>query len=293
MDLANERVLHKRFGEGRIVRHDDSYVEIGFPLGNKRFVFPDAFGTYVKLVNQKAARWARQMIQQRKKEREAIELERNKRQARAAKKRERLLAEGGLFRSSPSRRSSKVHPQSQSVFWCTEEELGNVFMQWDIFAGAIKSGRKKGLPRRLARINKNTACLLTVRSSHTKEQNRRIVGAFLVNGTFKNKPGGDGIIPAHPEFRTRLSEQESERMLFWNYYINKRYPKKMTWNSGRHRYFDNIWMAQILRDIISLKEDPQEHDLARRFFQHFCQINVINIERLSQPSGVLVGMENL
>ncbi|HKM40031.1 MAG TPA: malate synthase, partial [bacterium] len=86
---------------------------------------------------------------------------------------------------------------------------------------------------------------------------------------------------------------ESERMLFWNYYINKRYPKKMTWNSGRHRYFDNIWMAQILRDIISLKEDPQEHDLARRFFQHFCQINVINIERLSQPSGVLVGMENL
>ena len=37
----------------------------------------------------------------------------------------------------------------------------------------------------------------------------------------------------------------------------------------KYRYFENLWMAQILLDIISLKSDPKELELAQQFFKHF------------------------
>lgn len=39
----------------------------------------------------------------------------------------------------------------------------------------------------------------------------------------------------------------------------------MTWNTGKHRYFDNLRMAQILIDIVELKSDPKERELAQQF----------------------------
>jgi hypothetical protein len=46
-------------------------------------------------------------------------------------------------------------------------------------------------------------------------------------------------------------------------------------------------MAQILRDIAAIKEDPVEKDLARNFFEHFCRVNHIDIEELPEPGGAL------
>jgi len=288
MDLVNKQVMHKSFGKGRVVKYNDSYVVISFPLGNKKFVFPDAFGTYVTLVDQRAANFARKMIQKRKKERKEEELKPKKLKAFQDEKRKRLLERERLVKKRKTRKSRKIHPRSQSVFWCKAEEQNSVFTRWNIFTGVIKSGKNKGQPRRLARMNSNSACLLTARDSDMLEKDRCIIGAFMVNEAFSAKLCKDGYIPAHPEYRLRLSKQESEKMLFWNYYVNKRYPHKMTWNSGRHRYFDNIWMAQILHDIISLKKDPQERELVQRFFEYFCQMNRINKRELPKPNGALV-----
>ncbi|MDD4583508.1 MAG: hypothetical protein PHR60_04900, partial [Eubacteriales bacterium] len=66
------------------------------------------------------------------------------------------------------------------------------------------------------------------------------------------------------------------------------YPQNMTWNTGRYRYFDNVWMAQILRGIVSLKKKPHEQELAQRFFEHFCQMNQISEEELPKPNGALM-----
>ena len=115
----------------------------------------------------------------------------------------------------------------------------------------IKSGERKGQPRRLARINQNSACLLTARDPDMVEKDRYILGVFMVDAIFDNKSCANGYIPAHPKYRVRLSKQEAQNMLCWNYYVNERYPHRITWNTGRHRYFNNIWMAQILLDIIS------------------------------------------
>lgn len=281
MNLVNKQVTHKIFGKGTITRHDKSYVEIVFPSepseGNVLFVFPDAFGPYLTLVDQKTAVLVEKKNQKRKRERDKkLKLKKQQyhleREARANK-----------------RKTRKIHPSSQSVFWCQPEELDNIFTEWNIFTGKIKSGQNKGQPRRLARVNQNSACLLTVREPDMPEKDRRILGAFMVDEIFSAKMCVDGYIPAHSKYRLRLSEQESEKMLFWNYYVNKRYPHKMTWNTGRHRYFDNEWMANILRDIVSLKKEPQEKKCAQSFFEYFCQMNGIDKEALPKPEGSLSG----
>ena len=109
----------------------------------------------------------------------------------------------------------------------------------------------------------------------------------MVEENFIGKLSEDGYIPAHSKYRIQLTEQEAEQMLFWNYYVNEKFTHKMTWNTGKHRYFDNVWMAQILRDIVSLKTDPQEKELAKQFFTHFCKMNEITAQELPQPNGAL------
>lgn len=54
-------------------------------------------------------------------------------------------------------RNRKVHPEQQAVFWCDAHEEDRIFTEWRVFIGKIKSGQKKGEPRRLARINQNSA----------------------------------------------------------------------------------------------------------------------------------------
>ena len=109
----------------------------------------------------------------------------------------------------------------------------------------------------------------------------------MVSSGFRNRGQNDESIPAHLEYRIRLSALESEKMLFWNYYVNEQHPDKIVWNSGRHRYFDNVWMAQILRDIVSLRKDPVQRDLAQRFLEYFCQANQLDANTLPQPDGAL------
>ena len=285
MDLVNKQVIHKVFGKGSVVKYNDSYIKINFSSGNKKFVFPNAFGTYLTLIDQNAANFVDKMVQKRKRECKEEELKLKKLEALQNEKRQRLLERERLVKK---RKTHKINPCSQSVFWCKAQEQDDVFTSWNISTGVIKSGPKKGQPKQLARINQNSACLLTARESDVPEKDRRILGVFMVNETFSGKLCVDGYIPAHLEYRLRLSEQESEKMFFWNYYVNKRYPHKMTWNTGRHCYFDNICMAQILRDIISYKKKPQERECAQRFFEYFCQMNQIKKEELPTPNGALM-----
>lgn len=51
MNLLNENVRHKVFGEGKIVRQegDRIYIQFSEEYGPKKFVYPDAFEQYLKL----------------------------------------------------------------------------------------------------------------------------------------------------------------------------------------------------------------------------------------------------
>jgi len=285
MNLVNKQVTHKIFGEGTVIQYNDSYIKVSFPSGNKSFVFPEAFGKYLTLLDKRTAKIIDKKVQKRKKELAEEERRLKELKAQQAKKR-RLLLE--RERRSRRLRSRRVDPRSQSVFWCERGEIPDVFANWRVFTGAIKSGQNQGQPRRLARIRPNSACLLTVRDAGEAEKNRRIIGVFMVPENYSNRHSEDGYVPAHPKFKLQLTDKEAGKMLFWNYYLNKRYPKNTTWNTGRHRYFQNQWMAQILRDLVSLKENTPVQEDVQDFFTYFCQMNQINMDELPAPNGALL-----
>lgn len=277
MNLVNKEVIHRTFGKGNIINHSENCLEVNFSSGTKRFVYPDVFGKYMSLVDKQMSSIIEEKIEvvEEKRRKKALQLE-NKRKIEEERRE--------ILRQENSTASGRSHPASQTVFWCQPEELEEIFNKWKIFVGRIKSGKKKGEPRRLARININSACLLTTRSDDDPEKDRKIVGLYMID----NNSSADGYILARKKYKIRLSEQESDKLLFWNYYINKRDPERIVWKSGRQRYFDNIWMAQILRDIVSLRNDSEEKEDAQGFYEYFCNINSINMEQLPESSGGLL-----
>jgi len=282
MNLINKEVLHKHFGKGNIIELTDSCIEIQFASGSKRFVFPDAFGTYLTMVDKRAEASIKRLKAKReeelKKEELLLEQEKLERQEEIM----RLLHREKLLKNL------KIHPSSQAAFWCDEEEQGRVFTDWRVTTGFIKSGSKKGKIATMNRLNKNSACVFTSRLSGNSEKDRCILGLYMVNEDFIGKLCEDGIIPAHPEYRIQLTPEESRKMLFWKYYKNDKYPNKITWNAGKYRYMDNIWVAQILKDIILLKSDPDEKKSAKRFLDYYCDLNRIEAKELPNPDGELL-----
>ncbi|WP_286228499.1 malate synthase [Neobacillus mesonae] len=284
MNLINEKVTHNRFGTGSIVKHNDSIIEIHFASENKKFVFPDVFEKHLKLHDQSAADSMEKVIQKIEMERKEEEWRKEEEKKLQHKKQQLRLEHEKLMKNH------KLHPQSQMAFWCDPEEQDISCSGWKVFSGVIKSGNNKGKPNKPIRLHQNSACLLTAIDSGKPEKDRRILGVYMVNENFIGKLCEDGYIPAHSEYRLQLTEQESNKMLFWKYYSNERTPHKMTWNSGKYRYFDNVWLAQILLDIVTLRSDPRERELAQRFFEYFCKMNQICDQEIPKPNGVLMSI---
>jgi len=282
MNLINKKVTHKRFGMGSIVKHNDSSIEIHFASENKMFVFPDVFGKHLKLHDKSVAKSLEKIIQKKEMEQKEEEWKKEKEKKLQRKNLELRLGHEKLMKNH------KLHPESQMVFWCDTEEQNSSFSEWKVFSGVIKSGNNKGKPNKPIRLHQNSAVLLTAIDSSMPEKDRRILGVYMVNEDFIGKLCEDGSIPAHSKYRLQLTEQESDQMLFWKYYVNEKSPHSMTWNTGKFRYFDNVWMAQILLDIVSLKSDTQERELAQNFFEHFCKMNRLRKENLPEPNGALM-----
>ena len=282
MNLIDKKVTHERFGTGNIVRFNDSRIEIKFGTEKKRFVFPDVFGKHLVLHDQDAAHSLKKLIKEKESEREEEELKREEEKELQQKKQELRLEHEKLMKNH------KLHPQSQMVFWCYPEERHRALSEWTVFSDEIKSGKNQGKPNKPIRLHQNSAVLLTARDSAMPEKDRRILGVYMVNEEFTGRQCEDGMVPSHSVYRLPLTEQESAQMHFWKYYINEKTPDKMTWNTGKYRYFDNLWMAQILRDIVSLKSDPKEKELAQQFFGHFCKMNQIIEQEIPQPDGALM-----
>ena len=281
MNLINKQVSHTQFGKGSVTDLSDSRIEINFKSGTKRFVFPDAFGTFLSIKDKRAFEFVRDLKEKKEEKKLREEAILKKESARLHAEHQRRLEREHILNNL------KIHPSSQAVFWCEEEEQNRVFSDWTVFTGTIKSGISKGEARKLSRLNQNSACLLTARDSDMDEKDRRIIGIYMVKEGFVCKLCEDGYIPAHPEYRIQLTEAESKKLLFWDYYVNEAYPHRITWNSGTSRYLSNIWTAQILKDIVSLKKKTKEGKMAQEFLDDFCEINQIHQNGLPKPKGAL------
>ena len=67
MNLANKQVKHKVFGVGKVVKYNDSFIKIDFPAGKKKFVFPDAFETFLTFTDPRSAEFVEKIVQEKKK----------------------------------------------------------------------------------------------------------------------------------------------------------------------------------------------------------------------------------
>lgn len=281
MNLIDKKVTHKVFGEGNIINQSDSSVEVRFAAENKKFLYPDAFAKFLILHDTKGAESVAQMIQEKKDELMEIESQKEAERLRQEEKSKMLAEYERLMHNH------KLHGESQMVFWCDEKETAEVFENWNVFTGMVKSGAKKGKPSQAVRLHRNSAVLLTAREANSNEQSRRILGMYMVKEDFIGKLSEDGNVPAHSMYKIQLTEEESEKLLFWNYYTYKNAPEKLSWNTGKYRYFDNAWMAQILKDIVAMKEDESEKQLAQSFLNYFCKMNQITVNEIEAPAGVL------
>ena len=280
MNLINKKVTHKSFGIGSIVKHNDSSIEINFETENKMFVYPDVFGKYLTIHDKNDAKSLEIIIQEKEMERKEEETKKEEEKKLLRQKNELRLEHEKLMKNH------KLHAESQMVFWCDTEEQKNI-SEWKVFSGVIKSGNNKGKPNKPIRLHQNSAILLTSVDPNTSEKDRRILGVYMVNEDFVGKLCVDGYIPSHSKYKIELTEEEANQLPFWKYYIDAKSPEKVTWNTGKYRYFNNLWMAQILFDIVALKNDPQEKELAQQFFKHFCKMNQITAQELPKPNGVL------
>ncbi|MEK4249428.1 malate synthase [Paenibacillus sp. FSL W7-1287] len=278
MNLINKEITHKVFGNGNIVEQNDSVITVHFNDGIKKFVYPDAFETFISLNDQDTAKNLQKIIAEKEIEKQALEKklkEEIEQQVLEQQRRDKI-------------KNLKIHESSQIVLWLDEEEQQVVFNDWQVSSGKVQNGANQGQPNKVARLRPNSACLLTARDSDQPETERRILGLYMVTESFVGDELNDGMIPAHAEFRIKLSEQEAATMYFWNYYVNKNFPHRMTWNSGKFRYFDNVWTAQILKDIIASSSDKENIEQAERFLEYFCEMNQLDINNIPDKSGALV-----
>ena len=277
MNLINEEITHNVFGEGNIVEHEDSFITVDFNKDRKRFVYPDALENFITLTDRDMAKSLEKVFKERKAQEKVLEKQRQAEkeiQMREQQRKELL-------------KNHKIHESSQIVFWLDDDRRSEVFEDWKVTTGSIQSGKNKGLPNPVTRLRPNSAGVLTVRSSDQQETERIILGLFMVDEMFAGSIGEDGLVPCHAEYKIRLTDEEAEKMLFWNYYKNKNYPERTAWNSGTFRYFDNSWTAQIIKDIIALKTDEQEIEEAKKFLDYFCRMNAIDGENIPEPEGAL------
>jgi len=278
VNLLNKKVKHLSFGIGTIIDQGDSYIEVSFSDDNKKFIYPDAFDKFLKLEDE-----ALQGIID-----EQINAERKAERARLLETEAKLQAERRIRQAQSGSAGDETQNSRQVVFWCEPDEKAEIFTNWTVHTGTIKSGARKGQPNKLVRLNKHSACLLTERHADQEEKERAIIGLFMVDEDFSGRTCDDGYIPAHEKYRIKLSDEEVKQMQFWKYYRNPRSPENITWNTGRSRYFENLVMAQILRDLVALRAGTDQHELTEEFFKYFCHLNLINEDDIPENNGALL-----
>jgi len=111
MNIKENVVIHKVFGEGTVVDHTDNYLTVLFNVGEKKFVYSDSFKNFLK---------AKDSELNAKILNELAEIERQKIEAEQEKKRFALLERERLAEQQAVQRTPKVkiYPRENIAFKC-------------------------------------------------------------------------------------------------------------------------------------------------------------------------------
>lgn len=252
MQLLGQPVHHITFGKGTITGVSPTIVTVNFPQGEKHFIYPEAFIDYLTLKDANKQEQIHNAYHRRLKEEEEAQKQEHEKQIRRKKI-----------------RTMKLAPNSQAAFHIPVSDVEKIFASGSIFSGCYLSGLSKGEPRIPHRLKPNSACLLTGLPDGRKEQDRRILGVFMVHEDFWGEQCEDGNIIAHGQHRLCLPADTE--LSFWDYFEHgKAYPR---WGSVPFKYFGNSTLQRILLDMIHLLANTDQGAAAKEFYQYYSEIN--------------------
>ncbi|MCL1914779.1 MAG: hypothetical protein FWG10_13120 [Eubacteriaceae bacterium] len=64
MNLANIEVVHSLYGNGVVIQNDEKYLDITFSIGEKRFIFPDAFDGFLVATDPEVSKTITGLLQE-------------------------------------------------------------------------------------------------------------------------------------------------------------------------------------------------------------------------------------
>ena len=123
MDFKNKIVSHKTFGVGTVIDLDGSYITVSFPVGEKKFTFPDAFTSFIKNDDQELNDYLLRLFELKKEREQLLRVEKEK-QLLEEQEHEKL-------KSSPQKSKYKVYRRQNIAFKCnfcngghSDEQIG-------------------------------------------------------------------------------------------------------------------------------------------------------------------------
>lgn len=251
MDLIGQEIRHKTFGPGVVTGLSEGIVTVCFQNMEKRFIYPDAFNSFLVLDDRKAQQSIEKHIGAREMEaqkvRELQQAERDKRQ--------KLL-------------NYKIAANSHAVFDIPSDRIEQVISSGRVSTGTYLSGYSKGMPRVAERIKPNSVCLLTTCAKGQAEQARSVIGAFMVAEDFFGGDADDGIVKAHAQHRMLISKES--QLPFWEYFGQDKPP---VWGNKTFKYCSENVANRILVDLTQRLADSGQEETAIDFYKYFCKIN--------------------
>lgn len=252
MQLTGQTVTHDVFGTGVVTAQKEHSVTVKFDeVGEKRFIYPDAFKKHLTMENQEAKGKMENLLEERREKR--------------GEKLQALLEE--------QERQERIHhfkiSVNSQVAFAMEMEEQDALENWTVDTGEYLSGVAKGLPRVPDKMKPNSCCLLTQKPEGGEEEDREIIGVFMVPEDFFGEDCGDGVIPAHPDYRIRVPEEKP--LLFWAYAAGAKH--KPRWGSAAFKYISNKVVQRILFDLRESMADTEEAELAEDFYAYYNRIN--------------------
>lgn len=159
---------------------------------------------------------------------------------------------------------------------------------WIVYAGVHNSGKYAGQPKKFREVSKNGITFLTTKFPGTKEQDRVIFGAYIIEEYFEGNNEEEGYIAANLDYCIQLSPEEAKKCKFWEFYYNNKNPERIQFGSALHKYFSNNQTMQILEKICEVKKGTNDEKQAKLIYDKYSDLNSIEVKNITKPMGPLV-----
>ncbi len=164
--------------------------------------------------------------------------------------------------------------------------------RWVAGAGITQTGKNKGMPMKLEKVQINSLAVLTTRLPNEDESKRIIFAVFLVNEAYEGDNREEGYVTTTSKWKISLKPDEAKQILFWDYYYCENAPHVIRFGSGLHRYLSDVQAAQILQDIVRVKSDAQEKAFAQEFLGEFCGRVGLKLNEIDKKNGALIKIKD-